>query len=209
MDNYEASVIAMLAAYRKGSNFGPDFSDQFTQKFWLSRLAGIAPDRIKAALNQLSGNREFPTVNMVLENISGTNPGDARKAFEWVWNHLDGYKQPQNLPYLTAKTIDELGGWFVISRNWKDSTQQGHERQFIAAYELLAQRRARGEALGGSRLALNAPESQREGIGSDHLPEWKKRHLERLEREVKILQEKSRSSLSFSEQVRQLAVHGI
>ena len=131
MNSEDAKLISMLAAFRKGSNFGPDFTDETTQKFWLSRLSGIAFFEIRKALGKLSGEREFPTANQVLNSAKGFGSHDAQQAFDWVWSHLDGYRAPKNLPILTARTIDELGGWFTISRDWRDFSRESHQRAFI------------------------------------------------------------------------------
>ena len=189
MNPVDAKIIAMLAAFRKGSNFGPDFSDEVTQKFWLTKLDGVSVTELQRSLKKLSGNREFPAVNEILEDMHGSVNANAVTEFEWVWNNLNGYQAPTNLPILTARTVDELGGWFALSRDWQTSQREFYSRQFSKIYKRLATEKANGNVIGGSLLALESTETKKEGLCLPSDRKWNQRLNEKIRREQEIMTE--------------------
>ena len=200
MKNADAKLISMLAAYRKGSNFGPDFTDEVTQKFWISRLSGISHVAIQEAMNKLAGDPQFPTVNQVIaaSNAPGDAP-DASQAFDWLWKNLDRRRIPTDLNILLARTIDAMGGWLVCCDDWRVESRDFHRRSFVKIYGELAAKKANRERIGGSLLALESAESKKEGLGITEVPNWKKNIDAQIRRDQIAIKNRGRSKCSLGD----------
>lgn len=195
----------MLREARSLSSGGPNFDNQAVVKTWYQKLGHLPEDRVAKALNDLSGADFFPGASKIIDQATGkTGVQGAISAFDWVWNNLDERKAPTDLSILAGRTIDKMGGWAQCSRLWRDSQREKHGREFCRIYCDLEEKQLAGVFIGGSRLAIEAPESKKEGLSLTSIPDWKKRHIKMLEADVKENQKKSKSKMSLSDAISDL-----
>jgi len=132
-------MIAMLHFARTMSAFGPDFEDPLTQKAWHNKLKDIPSDHLKKALNQLSGDRNFPAPNQIVDFCKGVaQVADLlpEAAFELLWRKIGtvgGYNDPE-LPNEIGLAVERLGGWRFICNEWTDDKRTWHEKAFREIY---------------------------------------------------------------------------
>jgi len=195
-----------LQKARSLSSGGPDFTKPGIVMAWYEKLGHIPEDKLVQALRELAGEDFFPGATKILNHAQGkTGVSGAKSAFDWVWNNLDERNIPRDLSILAGRTVDEMGGWANCSRLWRDSQREQLGREFCRIYCDLEEKQLAGVFIGGSKLALESSESKKEGLSVTLLPEWRKQHLEDLEKDLRKKQANSpRSSLSFSERVSQL-----
>jgi len=154
-------LIAMLHFARTMSTFGPDFEDQLTQKAWHSKLKNVEPEILKKALSSLSGGRNFPTPNDILEfckGASGVSEMSSDEAFELLWSKIGsvgGYNDPK-LPNEIGLAVQRLGGWKFICANWSDDKRPWHEKAFKEIYSNLQESKAQ-RALPVSKYSVDKP----------------------------------------------------
>ena len=154
-------LIAMLHFARTMSSFGPDFEDELFQRSWHKKLKDIPMDQLKKALNALTGNREFPAVNEIIDFCKQINNEAAmlpEVAFDLLWRKIGevgGLNRPE-LPNEIGLAVERLGGWVSICRDWTDANKTWHEKAFREAYLNLTEAKAKGLLTQTSRYALGA-----------------------------------------------------
>lgn len=140
-------MIAMLHFARTMSAFGPDFEDPLTQKAWHHKLKEIPPDHLKKALNSLTGDRNFPAPNEIVDFCKGVaQVADMlpEAAFDLLWRKIGsvgGYNDPE-LPNEIGLAVERLGGWRFICNEWTDAKRTWHEKAFREIYLNLQQSKA-------------------------------------------------------------------
>lgn len=157
-------MIAMLHFARTMSAFGPDFEDPLCQKAWHNKLKNIPPEDLKQALNELTGDRNFPSPNELVDFCKGVaQVADMlpEEAFDILWRHIGsvgGYNDPQ-LPNEIGLAVERLGGWRFICNEWTDDKRTWHEKAFREVYMNLQVSKAQ-HALPTSRYSAAALEGE-------------------------------------------------
>jgi hypothetical protein len=143
------------------SNFGPDFKNEITIRAWHHRLKNLKLEDLDEALTKLTGNREFPTINEILNFVKGLNQ-DAEMlpevAFELLWGKIGsvgGYGTPE-LPNEIGLAVERLGGWGQICTTWTSDKRTWHEKAFREVYGNITEAKAMGMLAETSKYA---PES--------------------------------------------------
>lgn len=132
-------MIAMLHFARTMSAFGPDFEDPLTQKAWHNKLKDLPPEHLKKALNSLTGDRNFPAPNEIVDFCKGVAQVSEmlpEEAFELLWRKIGsvgGYSDPE-LPNEIGLAVERLGGWRFICNEWTDDKRTWHEKAFREVY---------------------------------------------------------------------------
>ena len=170
----EARLILLLAMYRAGSNYGANFLDKTTRRFWIHKLRSQRFEAVQEALKKLSGFPNFPTANEVLREIHNSRIPDPDQAFEWLWRNLNRTRIPSNLDLVLARTIDQMGGWIACCDNWREDRRDEHRAKFIRAYRKFADEKARNMDIGTSQYALESSGIENMGNTSSSDPKWKK-----------------------------------
>ena len=101
-------MIAMLHFARTMSSFGPDFEDPLTQKAWHHKLKDIPVDHLKKALNKLSGDRNFPAPNQIVDFCKGVAQVAEllpEAAFELLWRKIGTRRSGAQPPATSEKRL--------------------------------------------------------------------------------------------------------
>jgi hypothetical protein len=154
-------LVARLSAGRMLSNFGPNFKDPITVKVWYKKLRHLNSDDLNAALNKLTGNREFPTVNEIIkfcEELNLTTDMLPEVAFQLVWSKISsvGYYGTPELPNEVGLAVQRLGGWKHICNTWQLSKRDWHYKAFREVYGNVVDTKSRGML---SETSVYAPEA--------------------------------------------------
>lgn len=153
-------MIAMLHFARTMSSFGPDFEDQLTQKAWHNKLKGIPLDDLKKSLNELTGDRNFPMPNEIVDFCKGISQVAEmlpEVAFDLLWRKIGSvgqYADPE-FPNEIGLAVERLGGWKYICNEWLDDKRPWHEKAFNEVYQNIQQAKAQ-HALPVSRYSPEA-----------------------------------------------------
>ena len=159
-------LIAMLYFGRTMSSFGPDFEDDLTKKAWHNKLKDSDVDHLKQALNSLTGNREFPSANEILDFCKQINNEDTmlpEVAFDLLWRKIGevGALNKPELPNEIGLAVQRLGGWTFICNNWTDADKTWHEKSFREAYLNLTEAKAKGLLTETSKYAPLALQAEK------------------------------------------------
>jgi len=153
--------LSIMAQSRALSTFGPDFESNVVTKAWLAKLRDISASDLGIAMTKLSGNREFPTANEIIEFCQQVhNEAELlpEVAFAMLWNKIGsvgGYGHPE-LPNEIGLACERLGGWGHICRTWADESRTWHEKEFREVYGNVIETKARGLLVETSKYAPQA-----------------------------------------------------
>lgn len=157
--------IARMTYARAMSTFGPDFTDPIVQKAWYAKLKVMPIQALDKALSNLTGDREFPSINDILGFHKPEEVTQAIDGFELLWSKIGsvGYYGHPELPNAIGLAVEKLGGWKFICNNWREDRRAFHERDFKQALEFVTDQLAKGITR-SSKYAL--PASKTEPVAS-------------------------------------------
>jgi hypothetical protein len=153
--------MSIMVQARALSTFGPDFEKPVVIKAWHAKLQEISIDDMGRALTKLSGDREFPTANEILDFCKDLNQESEllpEVAFELLWKKIGSvgaYGHPE-LPNEIGLAVERLGGWQHICNTWEDDKRTWHEKEFRDFYGNITETKARGLLTQTSRYAPQA-----------------------------------------------------
>lgn len=137
-------IIAVLQMGRTISSFGPDFSDPMTQKVWSAKLSHLTMEQLSKAMSKLTGNKNFPDLNEILDFCKGMNKELEmlpEVAFDLLWRKIGSvgqYADPE-FPNEIGLAVERLGGWRYICNEWTDDKRPWHEKAFNEVYQNIQQ----------------------------------------------------------------------